>query len=159
MIGRPLSPGDEDDLRALHQDERVARTLGGVYSHDQCDAWMRRMLAHWDAHGLGYRVWRDGNTGEFLGRGGLRHCFIEGEPVVEVGYAFAADHWGRGLATEMTRAVLDDAFAQLGIRRIVSFTLTTNLASQRVMQKSGLTYVRDVTHAALPHVLYEITRP
>jgi RimJ/RimL family protein N-acetyltransferase len=38
----------------------------------------------------------------------------------------------------------------------VSFTLPHNAASRRVMEKAGLTYERDITHAGLPHVLYRL---
>ena len=40
------------------------------------------------------------------------------------------------------------------MRDIVCFTLPTNRASQRVMEKVGFVYERDITHANLPHVLY-----
>ncbi len=40
---------------------------------------------------------------------------------------------------------------------VVCFTLTTNRASQRVMEKAGFEYERDIVHAGLPHVFYRIT--
>jgi RimJ/RimL family protein N-acetyltransferase len=40
---------------------------------------------------------------------------------------------------------------------LVCFTLTTNHASQRVMEKVGFRYERDVLHAGLPHVLYRLS--
>ncbi len=46
------------------------------------------------------------------------------------------------------------AEAPLGVREVISLTLHDNRASRRVMEKLGLRYERDVTHAGLPHVLY-----
>jgi hypothetical protein len=40
---------------------------------------------------------------------------------------------------------------------VVCLTLPTNRASQRVMEKAGFGYERDVVHTGLPHVLYRIT--
>jgi RimJ/RimL family protein N-acetyltransferase len=41
----------------------------------------------------------------------------------------------------------------------VSFTLTTNRASQRVMEKAGLGFDRRIEHAGLPHLLYRLSAP
>lgn len=38
----------------------------------------------------------------------------------------------------------------------MSFTLTTNRASERVMAKAGLRRDREIVHAGLPHVLYRL---
>jgi [ribosomal protein S5]-alanine N-acetyltransferase len=40
----------------------------------------------------------------------------------------------------------------------VAFTLATNQASRRVMEKVGGQFESDIVHAGLPHVLYRITR-
>jgi ribosomal-protein-alanine N-acetyltransferase len=61
--------------------------------------------------------------------------------------------WGRGIATELGRHALASA-AEAGFERIVAFTRTENLASRRVMEKLGLSYERDFTHAGYPHVMY-----
>jgi RimJ/RimL family protein N-acetyltransferase len=76
---------------------------------------------------------------------------------VEVGWAVARSYWGRGLATAMGRHALTVA-AEHRIANVVAFTRVDNLASQRVMQKLGLTYEREFEHAGLPHVLYRTIR-
>ena len=92
-----------------------------------------------------------------MGRAGLRNTRIGGNEEIELAYALAADYWNRGLATEMAREILKIAFERLGLTDIVSFTLPTNLASRRVMEKVGFEYERDVLRAGAPHVLYRIT--
>jgi ribosomal-protein-alanine N-acetyltransferase len=93
-----------------------------------------------------------------VGRGGLRHVHVGGHDAVEIAYALMADFWGRGLATEMAEAILTVAFEHLGRADIVAFTLPTNRASRRVMEKVGCTCERTIVHAGLPHVLYRIKR-
>jgi RimJ/RimL family protein N-acetyltransferase len=61
------------------------------------------------------------------------------------------------LATEIAKVSLHIGFERLRLTDIVCFTLTTNMASQRVMQKAGFTYERDILHANWPHVLYRMT--
>jgi [ribosomal protein S5]-alanine N-acetyltransferase len=69
-----------------------------------------------------------------------------------------SEFWGRGLATELARESLRVAFDVVGVDSMVSFTLPTNRASQRVMEKVGFVYERDGVWADLPHVFYRLTR-
>ena len=50
--------------------------------------------------------------------------------------------WGRGLATEGARALIERGFAEMGLRRIFAETMAVNVASRRVLEKAGLTFVR-----------------
>ena len=81
------------------------------------------------------------------------------ESEVELAYALMAESWGRGLATELSQALLAVAFEHLGLEDLVCFTLTTNRASRRVMEKVGFTFERDVIHAGMPHGLHRIASP
>ena len=58
---------------------------------------------------------------------------------VEVGYALARPHWGKGYVTEILREVIDWAFTQTEIYRVQAFCDVENLASARVMEKAGMT--------------------
>jgi RimJ/RimL family protein N-acetyltransferase len=60
---------------------------------------------------------------------------------IELGYRLRRSAWGRGYATEGLRALIRRAF-ELGIRRVFAQTMAVNLASRRVMEKSGLRFVR-----------------
>jgi ribosomal-protein-alanine N-acetyltransferase len=70
-----------------------------------------------------------------------------------------AERWGEGLATEVARELVRVAFDDVGLPDVVAFTLPTNVASQRVMQKAGLELERDIVWADLPHVLYRLGNP
>ena len=58
----------------------------------------------------------------------------------EIGWRFAHEHWGKGYATEGARAALDFAFERLGWEQVVAFTAASNLRSQRVMERIGMTH-------------------
>jgi ribosomal-protein-alanine N-acetyltransferase len=60
-----------------------------------------------------------------------------------------------GIATEAALLAIEWA-RQIGMPEVVSFTLKSNEASQRVMQKAGMAYAGMTTHADLPHVLYRL---
>jgi ribosomal-protein-alanine N-acetyltransferase len=54
------------------------------------------------------------------------------------GYVLHKDYWGRGFATEITRAVLQFGFEQLNLHRIVAECFAENRPSFHVLEKSGL---------------------
>jgi [ribosomal protein S5]-alanine N-acetyltransferase len=116
-------------------------------------------IDHWDRHGFGMWLLRDRDTGAMIGRGGLQYTYTAGLNDVEAGWAIVPERWGQGLATELAHACVEVAFAHLGLLEIVAFTLPTNVASRRVMEKSGFVYERDIVHAGLQHVLYRRRRP
>ena len=82
---------------------------------------------------------------------------IDGRDEMELSYGLVAAYWGRGLATELARASLRIGFEVLGRPDLICFTLPTNRASQRVMEKAGFRYERDGVWADLPHVFYRQT--
>lgn len=148
---------------SLFADHQVAATLwpehlGGARTSAQTLVVFERDMAHWDRHGFGQWWWRERASDELVARGGLQWTMVAGEAAIEVGWAVAPAHWGRGVATELARASLAVGFDELGLDSIVAYTLVTNAASRRVMEKAGLGYERDVTHLSLPHVLYRIVR-
>ncbi|HEU5169027.1 MAG TPA: GNAT family N-acetyltransferase [Gemmatimonadales bacterium] len=97
---RRMVPDDLPELRRLHADPRVMATLGGVWSGDESRVFLERAMTDWHAGGIGW--WRadDRATGRFAGRGGLRCIVLDGRDELELGYALAAECWGRGLATD-----------------------------------------------------------
>jgi [ribosomal protein S5]-alanine N-acetyltransferase len=90
--------------------------------------------------------WRDGSafpwaislaaTGEFVGGIELRI----NPPKADFGYILCRDYWGRGLATEAASHVVRWALAQPQIFRVWATCHPANLASARVLEKSGLTF-------------------
>lgn len=151
-----VAVGDLSDIERMHADPQVMATLGGVRSAALSRALVEAWIAHWDAHDFGLWIARDAETGAFAGRGGLHHVVVGGRPEVEVAYGLLPAFWGRGLATELAAASLRAGFETLGRADLVCFTLVTNRASQRVMEKVGFVFEREVEHANLPHRLYRL---
>ncbi len=92
----------------------------------------------------GYGFWAaiEKTTGDFLGWFHLRPAAGHPEDEPELGYRLRRAAWGKGYATEGSRALVAKAFAELGARRVVAEAMAVNLASRRVMEKVGLTLVR-----------------
>lgn len=56
----------------------------------------------------------------------------------ELGYWIGRPYWGRGYATEATRAMIAWGFEEVGLARIYAHHMTRNPASGRVMAKAGM---------------------
>ena len=56
----------------------------------------------------------------------------------EVGWAMHPEEWGKGYAVEAARGVMDWAFKEMNVHRIVAFCHVGNSASVRVMEKLGM---------------------
>ena len=61
-------------------------------------------------------------------------------PEVEVGYHFGQFAWGKGYATEVTRGAIRHGFDELGLSTMCGVVFQENVASQRVLEKAGMTY-------------------
>ncbi|MBE9188982.1 GNAT family N-acetyltransferase [Gloeocapsopsis crepidinum LEGE 06123] len=151
-----LCAEDFSILCQMHQDPNVMATLYGIRADAQTRQYLQHNLDHWQRYRYGLWMFRD-TDGNFVGRGGLRNVYIDSNDEIELAYALMPAYWGKGLATEMAKAILKVGFEYLDIAEVVCFTLTTNQASQRVMQKVGFQYDRNIIHANLPHVLYRLT--
>lgn len=159
LAAKRIEASDFAELYRMNQDPRVMATLGGLRSKQQTREFVTASIEHWNQHGFGVWMFHDRQTGQFVGRAGLRHTEVGGKREIELLYAVMTEFWGTGIASEMAAAILTLCFDRLGLSNIVAFTLHTNIASQRVMQKSGLIYERDIVHAGLPHVLYRLKSP
>jgi RimJ/RimL family protein N-acetyltransferase len=146
------------DLRRMDDDPGFMALLGGVRDTAGTVAYLEMNVKHWADHGFGMWMLRDPATSAVIGRAILRHLNVEGEDEVEVGYGFMPEFWGRGLATEIAQACIRIGFDQLHFPSLVAITTPANLGSQRVMQKVGLTYERDIVHAGVKHVLFRICK-
>lgn len=57
----------------------------------------------------------------------------------EFGWIIGKAHWGKGYTLEAARAALDFAVSTLGIKEFIAHCDSENNASERVMQKLGMT--------------------
>ena len=60
--------------------------------------------------------------------------------LADIGYILHPDYWRQGLGTEVGLALVAYGFATLKLHRIAATCDPRNLASGRILQKSGMTY-------------------
>ena len=159
LLAEAITPLYFHDLHRLHTDPLVMKTLsadGKPLAEEAVKVQIEQNIVHWQQHGFGLWVFHRKSDGNFIGRGGLKTYQIEGKDVIGLAYAVMHDYWNQGFATEIAQSSLDIGFEHLGFPEISSWTLPTNLASQRVMEKLGFRYGRDFEFAWLVHRFYRL---
>jgi RimJ/RimL family protein N-acetyltransferase len=167
LILRRFTLNDVDAVTDLDSDPEVMRYINdGVptpreeIEHDYLPWW----LAYYE-RGERYGFWAavERATGEFLGWFHLRPLAGAPQDEPELGYRLKRSAWGKGYSTEGSRALIDKSFREFGARRVVASTAPEHVASRRVMEKVGMTFVReylmtDPDEPQGPAVEYAITR-
>ena len=74
-------------------------------------------------------------------------------------YRLLKAYWGKGYATEATKASLAFAFSKLGAETVYGHTHHENLASRNVLEKAGLIYKETFQFEGIPHLWFEINKP
>lgn len=137
----PVADQHRDELIALNADPEVMRfILGRAATPAETQAeWEQRLLRQSDqVRGLGY--WAGSVDGAFVGWWSAS-AFADDPTVSGVGYRLVRSAWGRGLATEGARAMLDRAFACPDVERVVASTMAVNAASRAVLTRLGMVQV------------------
>ena len=70
----------------------------------------------------------------------------ETDSCCEIGYVLGKNFWGRGMMTETLKAVLDFCFIQAGFQKVRARYASLNLASGRVMEKAGMSYLKTIAN-------------
>ncbi|WP_030410620.1 GNAT family N-acetyltransferase [Streptomyces sp. NRRL S-1448] len=152
---------------AMNADPEVREHLGDPLTREQSDASVAQFQAEFDQRGYGWWAVEVQATGEFIGFAGLDQV-DDGMPFtgVEIGWRLARSAWGQGYATEAALTVLAYGFDALSLPEILAVATATNLRSQAVMRRIGMT--RDPADdfddptapegPLRPNVLYRIAR-
>jgi ribosomal-protein-alanine N-acetyltransferase len=161
---RPFSLVDVDELHRLWSEPAVRRFLWDdkVVPRETVIEIIKSSNESFTRSGLGYWVVCLKETSEAVGFCGLRHFRFEeaaaGADEVEILYGLWPAHWGKGLATDASAAVLRYGFDALGLTRIYAGADPPNQDSFRVMERLGMKFLRRTTVGELEAVYYVICR-
>ncbi len=141
LLLRKLTLEDTSDMHDFTSDSIVSKYVSWdphtsladtkSYLHYVIKQYENRQIAPW---GLEYK-----ENGKLIGT----IDFVYWDPknqTAEIGYAISRQYWGAGITTEAAAAVLSFGFDQMDLIRIQARCLSQNIASQRVMEKCGMTY-------------------
>lgn len=159
LILRAWRESDFEPFTALMADDEAGRFLTSDQRPlDRAGAWraLALIVGHWALRGHGLFAVEEKASGAFVGRVGLWRP--EGWPGTELGWALHPAFRGRGYAFEAARAAGDWAFAAFDLARLVSLIHSENARSQLLARRLGMAIAAPMTHAGMPHDVWEIER-
>ena len=141
---KPLSLSDAGSLHTLVQEESVYRYLPTFLfekKYDRPEDVLLRLYDEGLEDSLILGIFREER---FCG---LIEVYSFRAPIhkASVGYRLLQEEWGKGIATEALKIMIDELLSKRRIEIITASTMLENQASAHVLQKNGFTLV---AHAA-----------
>lgn len=155
---RPFTETDVDTLHHILGEKDILRYFpkSDPPSRERVERLIAHQLEHWDEHGRGWWAVEPHAEECLIGWCGLQYLPETGE--TEVGYLLSKAFWGRGLATEGAQASLQYGFEHLGLGIIIGITHPENIASQRVLEKAGLSFINRAHYFGMDCFRYAVER-
>ncbi|MDE1158334.1 MAG: GNAT family N-acetyltransferase [Neorhizobium sp.] len=161
---------DRDLFREINCDPKVMEFFAVKRSHAEADAFLMKLNDSIVESGIGFYCLELKTSAEPIGFCGLSRTSLPAvfaDGTVEIGWRLATRFWGKGYATEASRALLDFAFDLKKMDAVVSFAVEKNGRSTAVMKRLGMHRLPhlDFDHPRVPdthphlkrHVVYAVT--
>lgn len=159
---RELQPSDREALSKILQDEQTMYAYEGAFSDTEVQAWLEKQLKSYQRNGFGLWAAVLKETGEMIGQCGLTWQELAGEQVLEIGYLFQRAFWHKGYASEAAMACKNYAFEMLQADEVFSIIRDTNVPSQRVAERNGMTrcgeFIKHYRGIDMPHYVYSVQK-
>ncbi|WP_114789092.1 GNAT family N-acetyltransferase [Niabella yanshanensis] len=160
VLIRKVTHNDLEALYTICGDPRLMRFVGDgkPLSMKQTQKWIDVTINNYASKGFGMYGVVDRETGAFIGYCGL--VFSADVKDNELIYALVPAYWGKGLATEIARHLVDFGFSSLNLEHIYASIDPENKASERILLKVGFNRVfRKNDEFGLETVYYLKKRP
>ncbi|MEM6644423.1 MAG: GNAT family N-acetyltransferase [Bacteroidota bacterium] len=157
LILRQITPLDFKELFKMNSDAQIMKYVGdgSIRTHQQMTKELEMLISHYTKKpGLGIWATELKVKNCFVGASGL--VYYDNTPEIEVGYRMKREFWNNGYATEASKGLLRYGFEKLNLKKIVSSAHVENVASRRVLEKIGMSYVDDRVHYKCLQAYYEI---
>lgn len=144
---REFVPEDAEAFYELGTNPEIIRYTGdgGFTSLAQAETVLcERPIADYRKYGFGRWAMVVRESGRLIGFAGLK--YLDDLCEVDVGYRLIPDFWGQGLATEAAHACVRYGFNTLKLKRILGLVVPANVASVRVLEKSGLEFEKMIDY-------------
>ena len=141
LLFRDHEPADLEPYCAIQADAEVRRYVGGApRTRENAERKFHSSHQRSASSRLGLHATVFKPDDRYIGYCGIYPHFAPAGPIdgeAALGFTFARDYWGRGLATEAGRAFVKFGFEELRLRRIVATVQVGNAASVRAIEKLG----------------------
>ncbi len=149
LILRPMTGSDAPAFYRFYSDPLTMRYIGDgkvVESQEKTlQSIEKHQLTHYQKHGFGLWAVTLVGCGTVIGHCGTLFWDIDEVREYEIAYLLGREYWGMGYATEAACATRDWGFGVRKFSRMVSLIYPDNVSSQRVAERVGMFYEKNVT--------------
>lgn len=141
---RPFALADAGVLHGILSDRQVLRYMPTTDPPplERVECMIAGQLRDWGERGYGWWAVEHRQVVGLIGWCGIGYLPDTDEN--EVAYLFSRACWGQGLATEAARRALEFGFEEIGLAEIIGLVHPDNVASRRVLEKTGMRLVNRV---------------
>lgn len=153
---RPLLSADAEVLYKIYQVEGVLRYFPNPSPPplENVKRFIAAQETHWSKYNYGNWGILPNGEEEIIGWAGLQ--FLPETNEIEVGYLLNRIFWGHGFATESALASLEFGFQHLNVDEIIALVHPDNIASIRVIEKCGISWVDQKVYFGIELMRYRI---
>lgn len=159
---RDMNQSDFSSLCKIMQDQDVMYAYEHAFDDVEVQEWLDRQITRYSDYGFGLWAVVLKETDEMIGQCGLTIQDYNNRQVLEVGYLFQKAFWHNGYASEAAIACKEYAFEILNADEVFSIIRDTNIASQNVAKRNGMTvtdrFIKHYYGVVMPHLVYSIKR-
>ena len=155
---------DADGIFSLDSDPEVHQYLGKnpIKTIQQAKDIISFIRKQYVDNGVGRLAIIEKETNNFVGWGGFKLVtdLTNGhQHYYDLGYRFLKQAWGKGYATESSKAAVEYAFNTLKLPVIYAIADRGNLQSRRVLEKCGFIAKGLFDYELVPHYWFELDNP
>lgn len=163
LILREIVPSDLDGMFELDSDPEVHQYLGNktVSDKNQISQTINFVRQQYTDRGIGRWAIIDKRTNDFIGWTGLKfvtELTNDHKNYYDLGCRLRRKYWGQGIATETALISIDYAFNNLELEEVYAAASCENLASNKILQKIGMSFIETFYYEDILCNWYKIVR-
>jgi ribosomal-protein-alanine N-acetyltransferase len=163
LVLRGILSTDVDGMFEMDSDPDVHLYVGNepLQTKEQAAAAIEFIRQQYIDNGIGRWAVIDKNTNIFLGWAGLKlitNPINNHNNFLDLGYRFIKKYWGQGYASEAATASIAYAFNKMQANEVYAHAHSENGASNKILTRSGLTFIESFVHQNITCNWYKIDR-
>lgn len=145
LILQPVKMEDAEFILELYNSPNFIKFIGdrNLRTVEDAENYIKeKFLPHVEKHGFGsYVIVRKSDTKK-IGNVGI--YVRDGLDAPDIGFSFLPEFERKGYGFEASKKLMEIAFSEFGLKKISAITTKENIASQKLIEKLGLKYIKIV---------------
>lgn len=124
-----------------------------------CEKWYQKQFWRYENDQGGMNALIEKTSGRLIGHCGLLVQTVDHDSELEIGYSLLPEFWNQGYAFEAAHRCKQYAFESNFSESLISIISITNLPSQKVAIKNGMTPERETVYHGNKVYIFRVCKP